>query len=190
MSSGPLNESELDDALRRTQQGDSEAFTQVVSALQWPLRCWVAVRCPPGIDPDEIVHQAFITAFQNCQRYELGTSVRGWLWTVTRHQLLGELTTLKRRKGVRIEALDRHLAAAVDDAAAEDHGEVAALRLCLAGLTEDSRELLAQHYHLGVPLGDLARLAGRSLSAIKKALFLLRRRLQTCLQQRLLPGTK
>jgi hypothetical protein len=39
----------VDDAIRRIQHGETEAFTTVVRAYQQPLRAWTSRWCAPGI---------------------------------------------------------------------------------------------------------------------------------------------
>lgn len=176
---------DLDQALVRAIAGDVESFGFVVESLQWPLRCWLAVRCPPGIDPDEIAHVAFVAAFHCRDRYQPGSEVRAWIWGIARNKLMAELATRRRahdrHADLDPEALIDQLVGSDDDMGAE----VAALRHCLSGLAPASRALLSRHYHLGQPLAEIAAAVGRSLVAIKKALFVLRRRLHDCLQQRL-----
>jgi len=177
----------------RVVAGDREAFTAVVEALQWPLRCWLAVRCPPGLDPDEIAHLALVDGFRCRDRYQAGTSVRAWIWGITRNKLLTGLATLRRAHERHADldpaALIDRLVASADDDAGSEAEEVAALRHCLGGLTSDGRILLSRHYDIGQPLAEIAAEVGRSLPAIKKALFVLRRRLHDCMQTRLREGS-
>lgn len=186
----PSNNSPLDPIMIRVSAGDHEAFAVVVDALQWPLRCWLAVRCPPQIDPDEIAHLALVEAFRCRERYQMGTNLRAWIWGIARHKLLSELATLRRAsdrraQGNAADIIDQLVASDDDEGEDDVASEVAALRQCLADLRPEARDLLARHYDVGQPLADIAACVGRSLTAIKKALFVLRRRLRDCMQSRL-----
>jgi len=175
----------LDQAMVRAIDGDQEAFGIVVEALQWPLRCWLSVRCPPGIDPDEIAHVAFVDAFHWRERYQPGSDVRAWIWGIARNKLLTELATRRRAHERHAELDPEILIDQLVDSTDDEGEEVVALRRCLSGLPPASRALLSRHYHLGQPLAEIAAAVGRSLVAIKKALFVLRRRLHDCMQSRL-----
>ncbi|MEQ1748502.1 MAG: sigma-70 family RNA polymerase sigma factor [Prosthecobacter sp.] len=60
-----------------------------------------------------------------------------------------------------------------------------ALTGCLVALPEKSRRMLALKYEAGLPLEEVARSCGQSLSAITKTLYRLRRALMDCVQNRL-----
>ena len=84
----PKDQAQLDAAIARTRSGDADAFDAVVRACSWPLRCWLAGRCPPEIDPDEVAHLAFVAAYRCLAEYRSETNFRSWLWTIAKHQLL------------------------------------------------------------------------------------------------------
>jgi hypothetical protein len=46
---------EIDDCLRRVRAGETAAFEPVVRRFQRPLRAWLAMRAPPGVDADEVL---------------------------------------------------------------------------------------------------------------------------------------
>jgi len=41
---------EIDDCLRRVRAGETAAFEPIVRRFQRPLRAWLAMRAPPGVD--------------------------------------------------------------------------------------------------------------------------------------------
>jgi RNA polymerase sigma-70 factor (ECF subfamily) len=61
----------------------------------------------------------------------------------------------------------------------------AALRLCLERLRPVDRDLVLSHYEEGHSLARCAELSGRSVNALKVALFRLRAGLRRCITDRL-----
>lgn len=55
MNADALNAA-LDRQLCATAGGDLSTFDDVVRTLHWPLRLWLAARCPLEIDPHENAH--------------------------------------------------------------------------------------------------------------------------------------
>lgn len=175
----------IDVLVRRVRAGDSESFGELVRAFEWPVRAWITARCPAGADADEVAQLTFVEAFKNIGRYEPGTDFAAWLFTIARYQVMGELTRLRRLADYHERYFPHALALelerrAVGDEPLEDR-RLGALRACLAALGEPARQLLDQRYTHEVPLQRIADELGRSEGAIKKSLFLIRRKLHDCL---------
>jgi RNA polymerase sigma-70 factor (ECF subfamily) len=179
----------LDEAIRRTQGGDVEAFATVVLAFQRPLRTWLSRDCVPGIDPGDVAHRAFITAFTQIHDFTPGTNCFAWLCTIARNHLRDELKRLHRHRAVPIDAL--HGLAGLELDHASDGGEpgderrLAALRACLGKLPALMMELVEMRYTRQAPLGEIAIALGTSLGAVKVRLHHLRGKLHDCMQARL-----
>lgn len=186
-----MDDNALDRCLCLTQQGDRAAFDAVVEALHRRLRLWLAARCEPAVDPDEIAHLAFVQAYRHVASYRPGSSVRAWLWAIARNQLLAARTTLLRRRHREHElpaALAFELARDADDDAAADEMELAALRGCMERLEDGQRTLLAGFYRDGHDCPGLAAFVGSTAGAVRKRLCLLRRALRGCVEKRLAQG--
>jgi len=182
-----------DQAVRRVLAGEADAFAGLVRAHEYFLRTWLAARCPPGVDGDEIAHRAFIKAYQIIDGWTLGSSFRAWLAAIARNLLLAECKSARSRSEGARRYVDVLVARAREQELAAEPAEVddrraGALRACLELLPASGRQLLHQHYAEGQALKDLAGATGRSTGAIKKHLFLLRRKLHDCVRQRLATG--
>jgi RNA polymerase sigma-70 factor (ECF subfamily) len=178
-----------EDAVARVREGDVDAFEAVVYAHEQALRAWLAVRCPVGVDEDELAQRAFVKAFRLLETYRPGTSFRPWLLAIARNLLLAECRLAKgRSRGERAYA-DALIAEAqareLEEGAAEGEERIAALRACLEELPRNSRELLDLRYTRGESIRAVAESVGRSAGAIKKHLFFIRRRLHECVRRRL-----
>jgi DNA-directed RNA polymerase specialized sigma24 family protein len=63
------------------------------------------------------------------------------------------------------------------------------LRECLEAVGEQGRQFLAWRYTDGLPLEEMSARSGRSIAAIKKQLWLLRQKLQQCIENKLATET-
>ena len=182
----------IDALVLRVRAGDSEAFGDLVRAFEWPVRAWITARCPAGADADEVAQMTFVEAFKNIGRYEPGTDFAGWLFTIARYQVMGEMTRLRRLADYHERYFPHALALELERRAVSDEPvderRLGALRVCLGALGEPARELLDQRYQHEVPLQQIADDLGRSVGAIKKSLFIIRRKLHDCLTHQ--PGTE
>lgn len=180
---------ELEAALARVREGDREAYASVVLALEGRLRAALAAWCPPGVEPDEIAHRAFVEAYRGIRRYEPGTRFEAWLHGIARTLLLEELRRNRRESERTRRYLDRVVADAVEtelEGVSEiGDARMRALRDCMAGLTAESREIVEMRYASETPLQSIARRIGKSLPAVKFQLFDIRRRLRQCVNGKL-----
>lgn len=192
-ASSSLAETQVEDvadieaALARVRDGDPQAFAVVVHRFQRPLRAWLAARCPPELDADDLAQATLVTAFTRLADYRPGSDFAAWIWTIARFQLRGAYTGLSRQR----DARQRHWPAIayelqarrIDDAGPDPR--LPALHACLGTLTGPVRHLLEQHYHHGTDLQTIAHQLGRTAGAVKKQLFSVRRILHDCIRRRL-----
>jgi len=178
----------LDDAIRSVRDGNAAAFEPIVRQFERPLRVWLVAQAPPGVDVDEVAQRSFVAAFTGLGDFEPGTSFSAWLFTIARFQLRTETTRLRRvadyhtRYGP--DLLQREL-----DRRGSEPPELWTTRLdhlqsCLDMLGEHVRCFITWRYNEGIPLEEMATRSGRSVAAVKKQLWLLRQKLQQCIETR------
>ena len=180
---------EIDDCLRRVRAGETAAFEPVVRRFQRPLRAWLAMRAPPGVDADDVAQQALVLAFTRLSEFQLGTDFAAWLFTIAAFQLRGETTRLRRVADYHSRYAPEIFAQALDRRVAETPALAEAwldsLRECVQSLTEPLRRYLAWRYDEGIPLEEMAVRSGRSVAAVKKQLWSLRQSLKLCVERRM-----
>ena len=185
----PTDDNLCPETIRRARQGERAALEAIVRRYQEPVRAWVAAHCPPGGDVDEVAQRTFIAALTRIAEFEEGTAFRAWLFAIARFQLLTEITRLRRladyhtRYGRDLfsRELERRAQGPDESTAARLHY----LRECLEAIGEAGRQLIAWRYTDGLPLQEIAARTGRSVAAIKKQLWLLRQKLQQCIEGKL-----
>jgi RNA polymerase sigma-70 factor (ECF subfamily) len=178
----------LEAAIRQVRGGDVQAFAAVVRRFERPLRAWLAAHAPPGVDVDEVAQTTFIAAYSRLDDYAAGTNFAAWLFTIARYQLKTETTRLRRiadyRSRYAPDLLARELDRRSDEPAADDT-QLGFLRECLEAVDDRRRRFLTWRYDEAIPLAEMAERSGRSVMAVKKQLWLLRRQLQECIEGKL-----
>lgn len=175
--------SELDDALRLAQAGDTEAYGRVVVATQARLRAFIAGYVPRQDWVDDVAQQAYVSAFRSLDDFEIGTDFERWLRRVAFNHLRAELEKAGRRR--RLDGLAAaELLRRLDRDGERDDERLDALRACLDTLPPVSRELVNSFYGDALPLADIGRRLRRSADSLKVTLFKIRARLRACVERR------
>lgn len=189
MTKDSIDCSLLDDAIRGVRDGDRAAFELIVRQFERPLRAWLATRAPPGLDVDDVAQRSFITAYTRIGDFEQGTSFSAWLFTLARFELRSETIRLRRVADYRTRygpdllqrELDRHGSEPPEMWATR----MDCLRACLETLGEHVRCFVVWRYDEGIPLEEMATRSGRSVTAVKKQLWLVRKKLYLCIETRM-----
>ncbi len=185
--SSPRNESSIEEAIRRTLAGDVSAFEEVVRQFERPLRVWLATQAPPAIDIDDVAQRTLIAAFSQLGKYQLGTNFAAWLFTIARYQLKSELTRIRRIADYHIrfapELLQRELERRSNSTPELQELRLTQLQRCVKSLSEQENRFVVWRYNESMPLEQIASQSGRSVAAVKKQLWKIRRRLQDCVER-------
>lgn len=189
-----ISDHDLERAIQRTRDGNPAAFELVVRRFERPLRAWLATLAPPGVDVDEIAQRSLIAAFNRLDDYEAGTNFAAWLFTIAKFQLRTETTRLRRIADYHTryapDLLLRELERRADAADGEQLSEMMVDRLehlntCIDTLGENARQFLVWRYEEEIPLEEMSQRSQRSVAAVKKQLWKLRRKLHDCILNRI-----
>ncbi len=183
------NEPLLDEAIRSVRKGNTDAFEVVVRRFERSLRAWLAMQAPGGVDVDEVAQRSFVAAFTALADYRLGTNFGAWLFAIARFQLKTEVARLRRIVDYRVrygpDLLHRELERRSTEPHEFQQARLEYLQMCLGQLGEHLRRYVRWRYTEAIPLDEMAVRSGRSVVAVKKQLWLLRRKLHECVQARL-----
>ncbi|QEG02741.1 ECF RNA polymerase sigma-E factor [Stieleria maiorica] len=185
----PFDDSQTESALRRVRSGETAAFETVVRGYERPLRAWLAAHAPPGVDVDEIAQRSFLAAFTRLDEYQPGTEFAAWLFTIARFQLRTETTRLRRiadyhaRYGP--DLLQRELDRRSDETPEMWTMRLESLQMCLDSLGDSLRRFVTWRYDEEIPLEEMAARCDRSVPAVKKQLWKVRQKLQSCIETRM-----
>lgn len=169
--------------------GNTAAFEVVVRRFERPLRAWLATHAPPGVDVDEVAQQSFLAAFARLSDYEAGTNFAAWLFTIARFHLKTEVSRLRRVADYHVRhapaLLQRELERRSSEPPEIQQMRLEHLQTCIGGLGEHLHRFITWRYAEEIPLEEMAARSGRSVAAVKKQLWKLRRKLHECVEARM-----
>ena len=145
--------------------GKVEAFDELWSRYEGPLRRYARRRVGSTDEVDELVQQTFLHLHRSRRDFREGALLRPWLYTiclnVCRHHI-----RRRRRRGVSTELHDgvTPTVPAHDIVADEDARRV---RAALAALPEHERIVIELHWLQGLGFREVAEVVGAGLSAVK-----------------------
>lgn len=178
-----------DETYRLANAGDMRAIEAIVRHHQAAVRAWLAAHCPLGGDADDVAQRTFVAAITRLADFEVGTNFRAWLFSIARYQLMSEATRLRRLADYHSRLAPEILARELERRAQEPEDRTTErlmhLRECVAAMSESARQFIQWRYDDQLPLEDMAARTGRSVGAIKKQLWLLRQKLQQCMEDKL-----
>lgn len=141
----------------------TELHDDIVEALP-SLRAFAATLISNRARADDLVHGALVRALDNLDKFENGTNLRAWLFTILRNLYYSELRKRKRE----VEDVDGHHAERLTTA--PDHISVLELRdfkIAFAKLPNEQREALALVGASGTSYEEAARICGCAVGTVK-----------------------
>lgn len=171
------------------QDGDREAFTELVLFYQTKLRSVLSFYCSSQDMVEEFVQDSFVQAFVSIKTFDPEQPFFPWLKTIA----MNKLRKAARYREVRLRKADDYLYHLQISRSEEDpNGEISeanglALKNCLAKLDSHQVELLKNRYMNEKSLDDLAEVYGKKVGALKVQIHRLRLILKDCIKQQLEP---
>jgi len=168
-----------DELICRAQHGDATAFRALVK--RYTPGAWRVARVliPNSEQAEDALQEAWIDIWRGLPTFDTTRAFRPWLLAVVGNRCRMQ----RRRHALRTESLSEHIADQVvdrqdvyEEAAARELDP--ALRIALARLTPDERELLALRYQAELELTEIAALYDAPLSTIKSRLYRILARLR------------
>jgi RNA polymerase sigma-70 factor (ECF subfamily) len=152
----------------------AEAWRDDVIAMIPALRAFAWSLSHNASDADDLVQDTLIKAWTNREKFELGTNLRAWLFTILRNTYYTAI--VRRRREVRDE--DGAYAATLTSPANQDWSlAVGALEAALRRLPDEHREALILVGGAGLTYEEAAAICGCALGTIKSRVNRARNRL-------------
>jgi RNA polymerase sigma-70 factor, ECF subfamily len=154
-------------------QVDSDWRDQVVGLIP-ALRAFAWSICRNGSDADDLVQDTLIKAWSHRDKFETGTNLRAWLFTILRNTYY--TAVVRRRREVRDE--DDQYARALTFQPTQEWGlAIRALQAALDQLPAEHREALILVGAAGMSYEEAADICGCALGTIKSRVNRARNRL-------------
>ncbi len=151
-----------------------ESWRNDIVALIPALRAFAWSLSHNAADADDLVQEALIKAWSHRDRFEPGTNLRAWLFTILRNTYY--TTAARRRREVRDET--GKYAASLSAPASQDWGvALHALEAALMQLPHEHREALILVGAAGLTYEEAAEICGCALGTIKSRVNRARARL-------------
>jgi RNA polymerase sigma-70 factor, ECF subfamily len=138
------------------------------------LRAFAISLTGNGDQADDLVQEAIVRGLSNLDKFEAGTNLQAWLFTILRNQFY----TLKRRKRREVADPDGMMAGSLSTLP-EQHGslDLRDLAMALAQLPPEQREVLLLAGAEGLKYEEIAQICGAKIGTIKSRMNRARARL-------------
>jgi RNA polymerase sigma factor (sigma-70 family) len=167
--------------IRRTQNGDPEAFNPIVAHYAPRIRAYLNRMVRNREEAEDLTQETFLKAFRALPRFQADRSFKRWIYTIATNTGLNALRS-RNRRGMPVEVDTDQIAAREAPGGVTQHrqqpGRDEHLELALAALAPRDRQLVTLHYHEGFTLHEAGAVLGMSESAAKVALCRARRQLR------------
>lgn len=162
-----------------------EEYVRLMGQNQRRLYLYILSLVPNPIDAEEILQETHLVLWREFAQFQPGTNFAAWSCRVAFHQVLA---WRKRRQRDRLQFSDTFLEAVAQEVERQNdtlHERCEALAQCIEKLPAPHRDLLRWRYSEAHPIEEVARLAGRTVDAVYRALSRIRHTLFQCVEQTL-----
>lgn len=164
----------LDDVLQRLQDGDNNAFADIVAHYQRPLFGYLGRLGMTQASAEELAQETFLRAWKNLGAYDASRGAFStWLFTLARHLALNERSSARYHHEINVadELLPDHPCERLTPPDALTQAQQRSLlqeALCTLPLTE--RSALALTYFQELSLAEVAKIENCTVNALKQRL--------------------
>lgn len=165
---------------------DEREFVNLLVSHQSLLRAFVISLLPGAPEVDDVIQNTNEVLWTKRKTFILGTNFKAWALTTARFQVMAQQQKMKAEKRA---PLDDDVLALVAEAAEEMHAgdtnrQLEDLQECLGLLPMRDQELVLHRYWKRSGLAEYAHASGRSVGALKVALYRIRDSLRDCLDRK------
>lgn len=168
-----------------TESEKTEFFVQQIAEHQNRLFGYIYSMLGDHARASDVVQETNLVLWRKKDEFRSGEPFLPWALAIARFQVLAHVRDRGRDRCL----LDAELVAALADETEQqvEHLETIqqSLRLCLAELTPNNRDLIQRRYFRSASINEIASALDRGVSSVKVALLRVRRRLAECVRQRM-----
>lgn len=165
----PVDDAALDDAtlVARARGGDLRAYEALVQRYQGPIYRLALRILASRADAEDVVQDAFLTAWRRLDQLERDEAFVGWLYRTATNRALNVIRTRKPVAEADLDGQESTSAAGRPDRAAETNAQMAALTAALGTLTPEQRACwLLREVH-GRSYEEIAVAVGTTSTAVR-----------------------
>ena len=153
--------------VHQAKSGDSEAFAQLYDAYVERVYRYILFRVSEDETTEDLVSQVFLKAWQNLDRYKVGSSpFIAWLYTIARNLVIDHYRAKKDILPLEsVRALPSDMQSPPEEV--EAHFDLEAMRDGLQSLTGDQQQVLILKYIAGLPNENIAKIMKKQEGTIR-----------------------
>ena len=176
----PLGRASDEDLMRRTQQGDKQAFSLIYERYSASVLSYLYRMLGNVEDVESIGQEVFLRAFRFAPTYRYPQKLSTWLFTITRNLAINNARQRKRSpvrnltelnlEGVEMTGDPRKVAQrATDDV--EKQEEIARVLQALDGLTTDQKEVIVLGVFQDLTYAEMEEITGTKAVTLRSRMF-------------------
>ena len=170
--------------IQRLQGGDVGAFEELMNMHIYQLRAFIALRAPVPHLIDEVVHDTFVFAYKNIDKFAANTNFKAWLRTIAHTKLRREVQKFARDDNNKKKYLEVKLIQSAQKLfPRKEDPRLETLDSCLENLSPILQQLLALKYKDGLSTQEMAETLNKSMAWVRTNLCRTRSSLKKCLEQ-------
>lgn len=162
------------------------SFVEELTAIQGQMRyfCTAIMIGQPGVE--DIIQESNRVILEKADEFELGTNFRAWVFSIVRFQVMAHFKRAKRGERLIVNSeLTQMLHDESIEAEVPHADSLDALRMCLSLLRNRDAELVMKRYGSQETLAGYSLETGRTVNALKRALYRIRKQLKECITMKL-----
>jgi RNA polymerase sigma-70 factor (ECF subfamily) len=153
--------------IEQAKSGSPEAFAKLYDACVERVSRYIYFRVSDENDMEDLVSQVFLKAWENLERYKMGSSpFVAWLYTIARNLVIDHYRT-KRKNLPLEEAMALPSDMEMPDEQVQTNFDLEALRDALQFLTHDQQQALVLKYIAGLPNDSIARIMNKQEGTVR-----------------------
>jgi RNA polymerase sigma-70 factor, ECF subfamily len=161
-----------------------ESFVQLLTAEQFNLLRYIAVLLGDPEAARNVLQDTNLVLWRKASQFQPGSNFSAWARKVAYWEVRAYARDEKRDRHVFSEEVIEQLAEQAPEEPFDAEMRIS-LRHCLQHISKSNLHLLQKRYEEGMSISALAKLFGKTDSAMKVGLLRLRRALLKCIRQRL-----
>jgi RNA polymerase sigma-70 factor, ECF subfamily len=165
--------------VRRTRNGDTEAFSELVRRHQQVTYNLAYRYMRDATQAEDMAQEAFLKAYRLLDGFRGDSSFSTWLYRVTSSVCLTELSRRKRRSEVELQPT-HYKNAAIQPNYTLDVPEQ--IRRCVTKLSDRYAEIVTLYYLKGVSYDEIAEAMDIPMGTLKTWMFRARKQLRTIVE--------
>jgi RNA polymerase sigma-70 factor (ECF subfamily) len=149
-------------------------FRSELVRLMPNLRAFARSLCPNPARADDLVQDTLVKALSNKDRFQPGTNMGAWLFTILRNTYYSDLRKSKREVE---DGEGEHAASLADLPNQNSSADLQDFKRAFAKLNDDHREILTLVGAFGMPYEEAAEICGCAVGTVKSRVSRARKRL-------------